>query len=68
MEIIAYIKDCGEKIFIGTFESLDYIHEEIEMKIDELGLSHFINNTQLRRPIYIVQGSSEYKLIWGNRE
>ncbi|MGJ0714428.1 hypothetical protein [Enterococcus raffinosus] len=66
MEIIAYVKDYGEKIFIGTFESLENIHDEVEIKMDDLGLSYMITGGQLKRPIYIVQGTNEYKLIWGS--
>lgn len=66
MEIIAYVKDYGEKIFIGTFESMENIHDEVEVKMDDLGLSYMITGGQLKRPIYIVQGTNEYKLIWGS--
>lgn len=66
MEIIAYVKDCGEKVLIGTFGSLENIHEEVEIKMGELGLSYMITGGQAKRPIYIVQGANEYKLIWGS--
>lgn len=66
MEIIAYVKDCGEKILIGTFESLENIHDEIEIKMNDLGLNYMITGGQMRRPVYIVQGTNEYKLIWGS--
>ncbi|HFE9852761.1 TPA: hypothetical protein ACGBG5_003273 [Enterococcus faecalis] len=67
MEIIAYVKDCGEKIFVGTFESLENIHDEVEIKLDDIGLSYMITVGQLKRPVYIVQGANEYKLIWGSK-
>ncbi|MGM0238388.1 hypothetical protein [Enterococcus sp. AZ103] len=65
MQVIAYVKDCGEKILIGTFDSLENIHDEVEMKMHELGLSYMIESKQAKRPVYIVQGFSEYKLVWG---
>nr|DAX04334.1 MAG TPA: Protein PrgH, CELL INVASION [Bacteriophage sp.] len=64
MEIIAYVKDYGEKILIGTFDSLDDIHDEVESRMDELGLQ-YLTSGRTHRPVYIVQGANEYKLIWG---
>lgn len=68
MGILAYMKDCGEKIFIGTFESLENIHDEVEIKMDDLGLSYMITGGNAKSPIYIVQGTNEYKLIWGSNK
>lgn len=65
MEIIAYAKDCGEKVFIGTFESLDVIHDQVEMKLEELGLRHWVSSKNFKPSIYIVQGYREFKLVWG---
>lgn len=65
MEIVAYFKDCGDKVLIGTFESLENIHDEVEIKMDDLGLSYMIAGGNTKSPIYIVQGTNEYKLIWG---
>lgn len=65
MEIIAYAKDGGERVLIGTFDSIETIHDEVEIKLEDLGLGHWINSQSLKRPIYIIFGTEEYKLIWG---
>lgn len=67
MNIIAYVKDYGEKIFIGSFETLEDIHTEIEMKLIDLDLEWMIKGP-LKRPVYIAQGANEYKLLWGGNK
>lgn len=65
MKIVAYAKYECEKVFIGTFESLDGIHDEVETKLEELGLSHLTRSKNFKAPIYIVRGLDEFRLIWG---
>lgn len=65
MKIIAYAKYECEKVFIGTFESLDEIHDEVALKLETLGLIHWTRPKTLNVPIYITQGLNEFRLIWG---
>lgn len=65
MEIIAYARDGGDKILIGTFESIENIHDEVEMKLEELDLRFLMSRNHR---IYIVHGINEYRLAWGNKK
>lgn len=68
MRVIAYAKIEGERVLIGTFESLDGIHDEVALKLKALGLQHWITARTFKQKIYIVQGLSEFRLIWGNNK
>lgn len=63
-EILVYAQDRNEKIFIGMFESLDNIQEEVKERLEELGLPHL----KQQHNIYAQWGLSgvhQYKLVWG---
>ncbi|MGM0214923.1 hypothetical protein [Enterococcus sp. AZ109] len=61
MKAFVYIVVNHEKVFIGLFESLETIYEDVEARLTELGSPTWVD----KYPVYMVGAQKEpYRLLW----
>ncbi|MEO1768311.1 hypothetical protein [Candidatus Enterococcus ferrettii] len=61
MKAFVYVVVKHEKVFIGLFESLETIYEDVESRLSELGHTDWAD----KYPIYMVGAQKEpYRLLW----
>lgn len=65
MNTFVFAKINNERVFVGTFSSIETIYDEVESKLIELGHDDWIG----AHPIYMMGTKSEpYRMLWAKKE